>query len=96
VEVFDPAPTRVTALTLFFEYGVCPNVSAQSLGCGFLDVWSPCHPSVEGDTQIFNTIYKRDVPSIWLDVVLRYSTSSREIDRLSLAFVDLYIPVLIP
>jgi hypothetical protein len=49
---------------LAFEYGVCPNVSAQGLGCGFLDVWSPCHRSIEGDTQIFNTIYKRDVPSI--------------------------------
>jgi hypothetical protein len=54
----------VPAQMLAFEYGVCPNVSAQGLGCSFLDVWSPCHPSIEGDSQIFNTIYKRDVPSI--------------------------------
>jgi hypothetical protein len=37
---------------LAFEYGVCTNVSSQGLGCGFLDVWSPCHPSVEGDTHV--------------------------------------------
>jgi hypothetical protein len=37
-------------------------------------VCSPCHPSIEGDTHIFNTIYKRDVLSIFLEVVLRQST----------------------
>jgi hypothetical protein len=52
------------AQMLAFEYGVYPTVSAQGLGCGFLDVWSPCRPSIEGETQIFTTIYKRDVPPI--------------------------------
>jgi hypothetical protein len=67
---------------LTFEYRVCPDVRAEGLGCGLLDVWSPCHPSIEDDTELCNTIYKWDVPSIQLKVVPRHSTSSREVDRL--------------
>jgi hypothetical protein len=73
-----------------FKYRVCPDVLAQGFGCDFLDVWSPCHPSVEDDTEIFDTIYKWDVPSIQLKVV------PREVDRLSLPFIDLYVPALTP
>jgi hypothetical protein len=74
---------------LTFEYRVCPNVRAQGLGCDFLDVLSPCHPSVEDDTEIFHTTYKSDVPFIQLKVVLCHSTSFREVDHLSLPFIDL-------
>jgi hypothetical protein len=48
---------------LTFEYRVCPDVRAQGFGCDFLDVWSPRHPSVEDDKEIFDTIYKWDVSS---------------------------------
>jgi hypothetical protein len=57
---------------LTFEYRACPDVGAQGLGCDFLDVRSPCHPSVEDDTEIFDTIYKWDVQSIQLKVVPRH------------------------
>jgi hypothetical protein len=43
-----------------------------------------------------NTIYKWDVPSIQLKVIPRHSVSSREVDRLSLPFIDLYVPALTP
>jgi hypothetical protein len=44
----------------------CPNVNAGVLGCGCVDVNPPCRRSIEGDTQIFNNIYKRDVrPFSW-------------------------------
>jgi hypothetical protein len=56
----------------------------------------PCHPSIEDDTEIFDTIYKWDVPSIQLKFVPRHSTSFREVDRLSLPFIDLYVPALTP
>jgi hypothetical protein len=78
------------------EYRVCPDVRAQGLGCDFLDVWSPCHPSVEDDTEIFDTIYKWDVPSIQLKVAPRHSTSFREVYRLSLPFIILYFPAQTP
>jgi hypothetical protein len=65
---------------LTFEHRVCPDVRAQGFGCDFNEVWSPCHPSVEDDTEIFDTIYKWDVPSIQLKVVPRHSTSIREVD----------------
>jgi hypothetical protein len=77
---------------LTFEYRVCPDVRAQGLGCDFLDVQSPCHPSVEDDTKIFDNIYKWDVPSIQLKVVPMHSMSFREADRLSLPIIDLYVP----
>jgi hypothetical protein len=60
---------------LTFEYRVWPDVRAQGLGCDFLDVWSPCQPSVEDDTEMFDTVYKWDVPSIQLKVVLLFSRS---------------------
>jgi hypothetical protein len=76
---------------LTFEYRVCPNVRAQGLGCGFLD------PSIEDDTEIFDTIYKWGVSSIQFKVVPRHSsTSFREVDRLSLPFINLYVPALTP
>jgi hypothetical protein len=50
----------------------------------------PCHHSVEDDTEIFDTIYKWDVPSIQLKVVPRHS------DRLSLPLIDPYVPALTP
>jgi hypothetical protein len=81
---------------LTFEYRVCPNVRAQDIGCGFLDVESPCHPYIEDDTEKVNTIYKWDVPSIQLKVVPRHSTSFREVDRLSLPLIDHYVPALTP
>jgi hypothetical protein len=81
---------------LTFEYKVCPDVRAQVIGCDFLDVWSPCHPSIENDTEIFDTIYKWDDPSIQLKVVPSHSTSFRKVDRLSLPFIDLYVPALTP
>jgi hypothetical protein len=81
---------------LTFEYRVCPDVCAQGFGCYFLDVWSSCHSSVEDDTEVFDTIYKWDVPSIPLKVVPRHSKRIREVDRLSLPFIDLYVPALTP
>jgi hypothetical protein len=75
---------------------MCPDVRAQGLGCDFLDVWYPCHPSVEDDTEIFYTIYTWDVPSIQLKFVPRHFPSFREVDRLSLPFIDLYVPALTP
>jgi hypothetical protein len=68
----------------------------KALPCGFLDVWSPCQPSIGDDTEIFYTIYNWDVPSIQLKVVPRHSTSFRKVDRLSLSFIDLYVPALTP
>jgi hypothetical protein len=55
-----------------------------------------CPRPIEDDTEIFDTIYKWDVPSIQLKVVPRHSTSFREVDRLSLPFIDLYVPALTP
>jgi hypothetical protein len=81
---------------LSFEYKVCPDVRAQGFDCDFLDVWSPCHPSVEDDTEIFDTIYKWNVPSIQLKVVPRNSSSFREVDCLTLPFIDHYVPALTP
>jgi hypothetical protein len=81
---------------LTFEYRVCPDVRARGLGCDFLDVYSPCYPSVEDYTEIFDTIYKWYVPSIQLKFVPRHSSSFREVDRLSLPFIHLYVPALTP
>jgi hypothetical protein len=49
---------------LAVEYGVCPNVVPKTLAAVFSMCSLHVIPSIEGDTQIFNTIYKRDVPSI--------------------------------
>jgi hypothetical protein len=57
---------------------------------------TPCHYSVEDDTEIFDTIYKWDVLSIQLKVIPRNSTAYREVDRLRLPFIDLYVPELTP
>jgi hypothetical protein len=73
---------------LTFEHRVCPDVRAQGFGCDFLHVWCSYHPSAEDDTEIFDTIYKWDVLSIQLKVIPRHSTSFREVDRLSLPFID--------
>jgi hypothetical protein len=82
---------------LSFEYRACPNVlRAQGLGCDFLDASSLCHPYLEDDNEIFDTIYKCYVPSTQLKVVASHSTSFRDVHRLSLPFIDLYVPALTP
>jgi hypothetical protein len=78
------------------EYRVHPYVRDEGLGYSFLDVYSPCYPSLEDDTEIFDTTYKCDVPSIHLKVILRHSTSFREVVHLSLPFIELYVPALTP
>jgi hypothetical protein len=81
---------------LNFQYRVCPDVRAQGFGCDFLDVWSASHPSVEDDTEIFDTIYEWDAPTIQLKVVPRHSTSFTEVDRLSFPLIYLCVPALTP
>jgi hypothetical protein len=47
-------------------------------------------------TKIFHLVYKGDVPSFQCKTILDRSMPAREIDGLSLVFIDFYIPALTP
>jgi hypothetical protein len=57
---------------------------------------SLCDPLIKDHTEIFYIIYKRNVPSIQRKKRLRGSNSVREVDCLSLIFIDFYVPALTP
>jgi hypothetical protein len=52
---------------------------------------SLCYPPTEDDIKILCIIFKEDVLSIWLSSGTK---PSREVDCLSLPFIDLYVPAL--
>jgi hypothetical protein len=59
-------------------------------------VQSPCDLYIEDHTEIFYTIYKRNVPSIKFKVRFRRFTPKREVDPLTHFIIDFYVPVLTP
>jgi hypothetical protein len=69
---------------------------SEGLGFDCFNVYSPCNLSVKDCTEIFYTINKWDVPSVQCTTRLRGSIPAREVDRLSLVFIDSDVTVLTP
>jgi hypothetical protein len=76
------------------EYNV--KKCSEGLGLDHLNINSPCNPPVKDYTELIYLIYKLDVPSVQCKMFLRRSNSVREIDCLSLIFIDYYVRALTP
>jgi hypothetical protein len=59
-------------------------------------VQSPCNPLIEDYTEIFYTIYKWNISSIQCEMRHRWMTTAREVDPVSLIFINFDIPALTP
>jgi hypothetical protein len=72
------------------------NKCSEGLVFDHFYVQSPCKPPIEDYTEIFCTIYKWNIPSIQCKMRHRRTTAAREVDPLSLIFINFDIPALTP
>jgi hypothetical protein len=57
---------------------------------------SPCNPLIEDYIEVLHMVHEGDVPSVQCQMSLRWSKYMREVDGLSLIFIDCNVPELAP
>jgi hypothetical protein len=76
---------NVSTQSLIFEYGIDSNKCSEGLGFDHFYLQFPCNPLIEDYTEVFYMIHEGDVPSVQCKVSLRWSKTTREVDRPSIS-----------